>query len=42
VLEVGSANLDYVLILHKIPDGRWGVAIGPAFSYREFTPWIIG
>jgi len=36
-LEVGSGYLDYVVVLHQLPDGEhWGVAVGPAFNYHEF------
>jgi hypothetical protein len=38
VLEVGSAYLENVAVLHRLPTGEWGVAVGPAFSYREL-PW---
>jgi hypothetical protein len=24
------------VVLHQLPSGEWGTAIGPAFSYREF------
>jgi hypothetical protein len=36
VLEVGSGYLDYVAVLHQLPGGQWGVAVGPAFTYHEF------
>jgi hypothetical protein len=36
VLEVGSGYLDYVVVLHRLPTGQWGVAVGPAFNYHEF------
>lgn len=36
VLEVGSGYLKYITVLHQLPNGRWGVAVGPAFSYHEF------
>ena len=36
VLEAGTAYLDYVVILHELPEGGWGAAVGPALSYREF------
>jgi hypothetical protein len=36
VLEVGSGYLDRIAILHRLPSGEWGVAVGPAFTYHEF------
>ena len=36
VLEVGSGFLENVVVLHRHPNGQWGVAVGPAFSYHEF------
>jgi hypothetical protein len=36
VLEVASGYLDYIAVLHQLPTGEWGVAVGPAFTYHEF------
>lgn len=32
---MGSGYLDMVVVLHQLPGGAWGGAVGPAFSYRE-------
>jgi len=37
VLEAGTGNIDWVVVAHKAKDGRIGIAIGPIFSYYEFT-----
>jgi len=37
VLEVGSGFLEHVAILHRLPIGVWGVAVGPVLSYHEFA-----
>ena len=37
VLEVGSGKVDWIIVAHKSKDGRIGVAVGPVFSYYEFT-----
>lgn len=37
VLEVGTGKIDWLLIAHKSKDGRIGIAVGPIFSYYEFT-----
>jgi hypothetical protein len=36
VLEAGSGYLDTVAVIHRLPSGEWGVAVGPALSYHEF------
>ncbi|MBN2525263.1 MAG: DUF3160 domain-containing protein [Deltaproteobacteria bacterium] len=36
VLEVGTGNMAYTVILHQIPSGEWGVAVGPTMTYHEF------
>lgn len=37
VLEVGTGKIDWILVAHKSKDGRIGIAIGPIFSYYEFS-----
>jgi len=37
VLEVGTGKIDWILVAHRSKDGRIGIAIGPIFSYYEFT-----
>ena len=37
VLEVGTGKVDWVLVAHKSKEGRIGIAIGPMFSYYEFS-----
>jgi len=36
VLEVASGYLEHLVIVHCLPTGQWGVAVGPVFSYHEF------
>jgi hypothetical protein len=37
-LEVGTGEVDWVIVAHASKDGRIGLAVGPMFSYYEF-PW---
>jgi len=37
VLEVGTGKIDWLLVAHKSKEGRIGIAVGPIFSYYEFT-----
>ncbi len=37
VLEVGTGKVDWILVAHKSKKGRIGIAIGPIFSYYEFS-----
>ena len=37
VLEVGTGKIDWILVAHKSKEGRIGIAIGPIFSYYEFS-----
>ncbi len=36
-LEVGTGKVDWVIVAHKAKDGRIGLAVGPMFSYYEFS-----
>ena len=36
-LEVGTGNIDWMIVAHKSKDGTIGLAVGPIFSYYEFT-----
>jgi len=38
VLEVGTGQVDWLIVAHKSADGSVGLAVGPMFSYYEF-PW---
>ena len=38
VLEVGTGEIDWIIVAHKSKDGSIGLAVGPIFSYYEF-PW---
>jgi len=40
VLEVGSGNVDWMIVIRRIDQETLGAAIGPVFSYYEF-PWPI-
>jgi hypothetical protein len=37
VLETGTGKIDWILVAHKSKEGRIGIAIGPIFSYYEFS-----
>jgi len=37
VLEVGTGKVDWVLVAHKSKNNRIGIAVGPIFSYYEFS-----
>ena len=37
VLEVATAEVDYLIVVRKVLNGTLGASIGPVFSYREFT-----
>ncbi len=36
VLEAGTGNVDYIIVVRRMNDGTLGASIGPVFSYREF------
>ena len=37
VLEVGTGKIDWIIVAHASKDGRIGLAVGPMFSYYEFS-----
>lgn len=37
VLEVGTGNIDLMIVVRRMNDGSLGASIGPVFSYREFA-----
>lgn len=37
VLEVGTGYVDWIVVVHKSKDGQLGAAVGPVFTYYEFT-----
>jgi len=40
VLETATGPIDLIIVVRKMDNGSLGVAIGPVFSYREFS-WPI-